>query len=121
LRSGSAALKAHKMPVSANIGVLNGRKKTAPLGSDPNITVVASDEFWERVSGITDFRARLMKASMILSPLVRKRAADEVARIKAEALAVFNDGDGGLNVEALTDPPKKTRLKKPLAKTEAES
>jgi hypothetical protein len=62
----------------------------------------------------------LMKASMILSPLVRKRAADEVARIKAEALAVFNDGDGGLNVEALTDPPKKTGLKKPLAQMDLE-
>jgi hypothetical protein len=115
LRGAAAALKAQKMSVSMNIGVLNGRKKTAALGSDPNITVVASDEFWERVSGVPDFRARLIKASMILSPLVRKRAADEVARIKAEALALFDDGAGGLNVDAVTNPPKKTSLKKALA------
>jgi hypothetical protein len=118
LRGAAAALRSQRMLVSLNIGVLNGRKKTAALGSDPNITVVASDEFWERVSGIPDFRARLIKASMILAPLVRRRAADQVARIKQEALALFDDGGGGLNVEAVTDPPRQTRLKKSLAKTE---
>jgi hypothetical protein len=118
LRKGAAALKAHKIPVSMNIGVLSGRKKTAALGSDPNITVVASDELWERVSGIPDFRARLMKASMILSPLVRKRAADEVQRIKDEALSLFDDSEGGLNLDALADPPKKTGPKKSVAQTD---
>ena len=44
--------------------------------------MLASDEFWHRISGIADFRARLLRASTILSWLVKSRAADEVERIK---------------------------------------
>jgi hypothetical protein len=112
LRRGAAALKAHKIQVEMYIGVLSGRKKTAPLGSDPNITVVASDEFWKRVSGIADFRTRLLKATMLLAPLVRKRASDDVVRIKTEAIALFDDGHGGLDLDALADPPTKAALKR---------
>jgi hypothetical protein len=54
----------------------------------------------------------MIKASMILSPLVRSRAGDEVVRIKAEALAAFADRDGGLDIEALANPPKATRKKR---------
>jgi hypothetical protein len=109
MRKGAAALKTHRLPVRLNIAVLGGRKKTGPLRSDPTITVVASDDFWERVSGIADFRTRLLKASMILSALVRKRASDEVARIRHEAITLFGDGDGGLSLDALADPPKGSR------------
>ena len=56
--------------------------------------VLASDEFWQRVSGISDFRARLIHATALLSGLVIARAASEVARIRTEARKVFGDGNG---------------------------
>jgi hypothetical protein len=66
----------------------------------------------ERVSGVPDFRARLLKASMVLANLVRRRAADEVERIRDEATILYGDRDGGLNLDALAHPPK--RLKRGL-------
>jgi len=84
-----------------NIAILAGQAKTRPLASDPGITVLASDDFWHRISGIRDFRARLLRASTILAWLVKKRSADELERIKQEARELFADPDGRLDLDAL--------------------
>src|SRR6267142_4388211 len=70
LRRAAGALRAGRRVVEQYVAVLHGRKKTAPLGADPNITKLASDDFWEKVTGIADFRERLLKASTILSSLL---------------------------------------------------
>jgi hypothetical protein len=70
-------------------------------------TVLGSDDFWARITGIADFRTRLLRASMILGWLVRRRSEDEIKRIKAEAIALFADADGRLDIEALASPPPK--------------
>jgi hypothetical protein len=98
--------------VELNIGVMHRRAKTAPLGADPNITMLGSDDFWEKVSGIPDFRARLVQASALLSSLVEGRAASEVARIAAEAREIFGDAHGNLNLDVLVNPPPAARRKK---------
>jgi len=36
---------------------------------------------------------------------MRKRSAEELARIRAEAVALFDDGQGNLRVDALANPP----------------
>lgn len=91
--------------VELYVAVLHGRRTTAPSGADPNIIKLASDAFWEKVSGILDFRARLLKASTILASLVAGRAATEVARIKAEATEIFGDAQGNLRLDVLANPP----------------
>lgn len=109
LKRGARALRSHRRTVEMNIAVLNGRAATGELRKEPGITVVGSDDFWARITSIADFRARLLKASMILASLVRQRAQDEVARIRAEALALYGDRDGGLNLDALANPPRLRR------------
>ena len=106
LRNAAGALRASKRPVEMNIAVLSGKNKTTPLRSDPNILVLASAEFWGKISGIPDFRARLIQATSILSVLIKGRAATEVARIKKEAKQLVDDGRGGLDLDALAIPPK---------------
>jgi hypothetical protein len=106
LRKAAGALRASKRPVEMNIAVLSGKSTTTPLRADPNILVLASDDFWGKVSGIPDFRARLINATNILSVLIKGRAASEVTRIKREAKQLFDDGTGGLKLDALADPPK---------------
>jgi hypothetical protein len=105
LQRAAAALRASKRPVEMSIAVLTGRRKTAPTGEDPNVIILASDEFWERVSGIADFRARLLKATTILSDLVQGRAASEAIRIADEARSLFDDGSGNLDYARLANPP----------------
>ena len=105
LRQAAAVLRASKRKVELYIAVLSGRKKTNPLPADPNITLLGSDDFWEKVSGVPDFRARLIRATTNLSAMVKSRAEDEVARIKDEAQSLFGDSDGSLRVDALADPP----------------
>jgi hypothetical protein len=106
LKRAARPLRASRRTVEMNIAVLSGRAKTGTVRAEPDITVLGSDEFWERLTGISDFRARLLKASVILSSLVRARAADEVARIKEEAVALYGDSEGGLNLDALANPPR---------------
>jgi len=106
LKKAAGALRASKRTVEMNIAVLSGRSTTSPLRADPNIVVLGSDDFWEKVSGIPDFRARLIRVTNILSVLIKGRAATEVARIKKEAKQLFDDGKGGLKLDALADPPK---------------
>jgi len=110
LRRAAGALRAGRRVVEQYIAVLHGRKKTAPLGADPNITKLASDDFWEKVTGITDFRERLLKGSTILSSLLTGRASTEVARIKAEAISIFGDANGNLRLEVLANPPPGRRV-----------
>jgi len=102
-------LRAARRHVELNIGVLHGRAKTGELRAEPGILVLASDEFWSQVSGIPDFRARLLRASAVLSELIRKRSEDEVARIRAEAMAIYGDESGGLKMDALANPPARIR------------
>jgi hypothetical protein len=112
LRLAAKPLRAAKRTVDLNVAVLSGRDKTGGIRAAPDVTVLGSDDFWERITSIRDFRARLFKASMILSPLVRSRAGDEVVRIKDEARKLFGDVDGGLDIEALANPPKAERKRR---------
>jgi hypothetical protein len=84
------------------------------MRAEPDISVLGSNEFWHRLTGIDDFPARLLKTSMTLAPLVKARAADEVARIRDEAVHLYRDHDGALNLDALANPPKLTRPKQLL-------
>jgi Type II restriction endonuclease EcoO109I len=106
LRRAAGALRAGKRIVELFVGVLHGRSKTAPLRADPSITILASDAFWEKVSGIPDFRERLLKASTVLASLVTGRAAAEVVRIKSEATAIFGNHQGNLRLDVLANPPR---------------
>ena len=114
LKRAARPLRAHRQTVEMNIAVLAGREKTRPMRSDPDIKVLASDEFWATVSGIDDFRARLLRASTILAWLVRRRSADEAARIKSEAIELFGDPEGRLDLEALANAPATAREERAL-------
>src|SRR5205807_1909862 len=82
LKRAAKPLRVAKRHVELHIAVLHGRPRTGGIRAEPDVTVLASDEFWERVSGIADFRARLLRTSMILASLVQSRASDEVTRLK---------------------------------------
>ena len=109
LKRAARPLRAHRQQVEMNIAVLGGRSKTAAMRSDPDIVVLSSDDFWTRISGIPDFRARLLRASTILSWLLKRRSLDEVSRIKAEAVDLFSDPEGRLDLEALANAPRSLR------------
>jgi hypothetical protein len=93
-----------------NVGVLHGQARTSEVRAEPEIKVLASDEFWRRISGIADFRPRLLRATVVLAELTRTQAATEVARIRAEARAIFDDGHGRLDMAALAQPPARIRI-----------
>ncbi len=112
LRRGARPLRGHRQRVELNIAVLGGRAKTGPLRLASDITVLSSDDFWERVSGIPDFRSRLLRASTILAWLVKRRSEDESTRIKAEAIELFGDAEGKLDLEALANAPRTAREEK---------
>jgi hypothetical protein len=114
LRRGARVLRNQRQQVELNIAVLGGRAKTGILREHSDVTVLSSDDFWERVSGIADFRARLVRATTILSWLVKRRSRDEVERIKLEAVELFGDEDGKLNLEALSNAPRTAREEKEL-------
>jgi type II restriction endonuclease EcoO109I-like protein len=115
LKRAARPLRAARRHVEMNIAVLHGRATTGTIGSEPDISVLASDEFWGRISGVADFRARLLKASLILARLVQSKAGEEVERIKEEARELFSDDKGELAVGPLANPTvrtaKKTRVK----------
>lgn len=112
LRAAAGALRASKRPVELNVAVLSGRRKSTPMRADPSIVHVGSDDFWERVSGVPDFRARLLRATAPLSELLRGRAQSEVNRIHAEAEAAFGDGRGNLDLAKLAYPPLAARRRR---------
>ena len=109
LRAAAGALRASRRPVELNVAVLSGRRKSTPMRADPSIVHVGSDDFWERVSGVPDFRARLLRATTRLSELLRGRAQSEVDRIHAEAEVAFGDGSGSLDLAKLAYPPPAAR------------
>ncbi len=109
LRAAAAVLRASKRRVEMNIAVLFGRNRSSQLSADPNITVLASDEFWKKISGIPDFRTRLVRATGLLSTMVEGRLISEVDRIQREAQGLFGDASGNLDLNKLASPPRSTR------------
>lgn len=105
LRAAARPLRAARRTVEMYIAVLSGRAKTTALKAEPDIRMLSSDEFWERVSGLPDFRVRLLKASVLLARLIEGRASVEVERIREEAVKLFADDSGELDLDALADPP----------------
>lgn len=103
LKRAARPLRANKQRVSLNIAILSGQAKTRRVASDSSITVLASDEFWHRISGIPDFRQRLLRTSTLLSWLIRRRSADQVERIKAEARELYADAEGRLRLDVLAE------------------
>ena len=106
LRRAAAALRAGRRHVEEYVGVLHGRSANAVLKSDPSVTKLGSDAFWQKVSGIPDFRARLLTASTLLASLLAGRASAEVERIKREARDIFGDEYGDLRLDVLANPPR---------------
>jgi hypothetical protein len=113
LHAGAAILRAQRKHVDLYIATLHGRRSSGPHPKDSAIRMIGSDDFWFRMSGIDDFRARLVQASTILAELIAERSANDVDRIRAEAEALYDDGDGGLKMEALINPPAKVRVARP--------
>jgi hypothetical protein len=109
LRRGARPLRGHRQRVELYIAVLGGRAKTSVMREHSDITVLSSDDFWARVSGIPDFRARLLRATTILGWLVKRRSKEEAERIKREAVELFGDEDGRLDLEALANAPRTSR------------
>jgi len=114
LRRGARALRGHRQRVELNVAVLSGRPTTGVMRSQPDITVLSSNRFWERITGISDFPSRLLRASTILAWLIKRRSEDEITRIKAEAIELFGDAEGRLDLEALTRAPRSARDEKHL-------
>jgi hypothetical protein len=114
LRRGARVLRNQRQRVELNIAVLGGRAKTGVMRANPDITMLSSDDFWERVSGIPDFRSRLLRATTILAWLVKRRSEEEIERIKREAVALFGDADGRLDLESLANAPRTAREEQQL-------
>jgi hypothetical protein len=112
LRKAAGALRASRRPVELNVAVLSGRSRSTPMRADPSIMHVGSDDFWARVSGFRDFRPRLLQATVILSELVRRRAAAEVERIRGEAQVLFGDASGKLDLSKIANPPPRPRARR---------
>jgi hypothetical protein len=113
LRRAAGALRAGKRVVEQYVAILHGRKKTAALKNDRGIVKLASDDFWHKITGVADFRVRLLQTSALLSPLVKRRAAAEEQRIKKEAQTLFGDQQGRLRLDGLANPPRAARRKNP--------
>jgi hypothetical protein len=109
LRRGARPLRGHRQRVELYVAVLGGRAKTSVMREHSDITVLSSDDFWARVSGISEFRARLLRATTILGWLVKRRSKDEAERIKREAVELFGDAEGKLDLEALANAPRTAR------------
>lgn len=97
--------------VELYVAVLQGRRRTAPIG-ESGILKLGSEVAWEKLSGIPNFRDRLLIASPHLATLVSGRAEGEVSRIKEEAKALFGDSQGNLRLDVLANPPSARTLKK---------
>lgn len=113
LHSGAAVLRAQRKHVDLYIATLHGRRSSSPHPKETSIQMLGSDDFWVRMSGIPDFRARLVQATTILAELIAERSADDVERIQAEAEALYDDGEGGLKMDALIHPPRRIRVARP--------
>ena len=114
LRRGARPLRSKRQRVELNIAVIGGRAKTGVMRANSDITSVSSDEFWERISGIPDFRSRLLRATTILAWLVKRRLKGEIERIKLEAVELFGDPEGKSDLEALANAPRTGREEQQL-------
>ncbi len=79
------------------------------MRAHPDVTLLSSSDFWTKITGITDFRARLVRTTAVLAWLVKRRSEDETARIKNEAVELFGDSEGRLDLEALAHAPQTAR------------
>jgi len=111
LKLAARPLRTQLRLVELYVAVLFGKEKTYELENEPSILVLASDEFWFRVSGIPDFSVRFLQASLVLAELVQERSSDDIARVKREALELYDDGTGNLRLDALAKPPKLEKVK----------
>jgi len=103
LKRSAKPLRAARRHVELNIAVLHGRAKTGAVRAEPDVIVLGSDDFWRRVSGTADFRARLLQVSVALAKLLQSRASDEVERIRSEAVELFAaDSDGTIDLARLS-------------------
>jgi hypothetical protein len=107
LKKSAAVLRAQRRHVECFVAVLSGRHLTAPHSREPGIVVLASDDFWSRVSEVPDFRERLLAATLVLARLMTEQSEGEVTRIGREATALFDDGTGHLRISALANPPRR--------------
>lgn len=112
LKRAARPLRTHLRHVELYIAVLYGRDKTGDIRDEPGVQVLASDEFWNRISGIADFSARFLRASLVLAERLKERSAEDVERIKREATELFDDGEGLLDLKALVRPPKLPRVER---------
>jgi hypothetical protein len=110
LKLAAKPLRGQLRLVEMYVAVLFGKEKTYELENEPGIQVLASDEFWFRVSGIPDFSVRFLRASLVLAELVRERSAEDISRIKREATELYDDGNGNLALAALAKPPKLAKV-----------
>jgi hypothetical protein len=107
LKKSAAVLRAQRRHVECFVAVLWGRRKTGPHCREPGIAVLASDDFWNRVSGVPAFRERLLAATKVLSRLMNEQSGAELDRIRREATVLFDDGTGKLRIDALANPPRR--------------
>jgi hypothetical protein len=112
LKRAAKPLRAARRHVDLFIGVLVGQRRAATLRTEPDVTVLSSAAFWERMTGIPDFYPRLLKTSLKLRTLVKARSADELTRIAEEARALYGKASGELDLEAMASPPAKSELLK---------
>jgi Type II restriction endonuclease EcoO109I len=107
LKSSAAVLRAQRRHVECFVAVLFGRHKTVAHCREPGIVVLGSDDFWSRVSGVSDFRERLLLSTLVLSRLMKEQSGAELERIRREATVLFDDGTGKLKISALSNPPRR--------------
>jgi hypothetical protein len=107
LKSCAAILRNQRRHVECFVAVLFGRYKTAVHGREPGVIVLASDDFWSRLSGVADFRERLLLATLVLSRLMTEQSEAQLERIRREATVLFDDGTGKFKVAALANPPRR--------------
>ena len=109
LKRAARPLRAHRKIVDTKVAVLWGRAATTESEKEPGLEIQGSDDFWDSISGIPGFRARLLEATVALSELLGDRSAEEVERVRQEAREVFGAPSGHLDVTALANPPRPTR------------
>jgi hypothetical protein len=113
LRDGASILHNQRQHVELFIATLHGRRASARHPSESGIEMLGSDDFWRSMSGIPDFRARIVQATTILAELISERSADDVDRIRAEAELLYDNGDGSLKMDALLHPPRRLKVARP--------
>jgi hypothetical protein len=65
-------------------------------------------------SGSDSDSSLILRATTILGWLVKRRSKEEAERIKREAVELFGDTEGKLDLEALTNAPRAAREEQEL-------